>query len=699
MRTNKNLVLAFSAIGLFFLLPSADTQASRAIPRTVASSENVRLAIPRELQETSELGRLGLEVEPSVLRESVLQYIDTYIQHRRQTPARGHRVASVQSNFFRSCTKFFGEASNWTPQMTSAKDPTGGTAAILCWQEHERTLRSDTSLSDSRVPNRTERRDLAQQLVEQKWEAVQALPYQSVVGIVGLIPSYTELFNSAEKLARKSDCVGGKAATAMAYKLEEYFPEEANVQLARKLYKYGARCGTDFSGGKAAYRLALLEIWRNSCDQVPDLMSQVESNQEATQFRSRAKYWKAYCSEVLGRKMISREARESLLFEYPMTFHNLAANGSHKKSVDWIVREEAPPIAFRSLIRTDLNPLLRAIEALILRDNKDLAADLVDRHANRIQQTEPEVRLYVAAIMHKSNQALSKFRLLSALFQDVPRTVSGPTLKLFFPLWFFDIVQPQSGEELDPLLVTALIRQESAFNVRAQSRVGARGLMQLMPATARMLSTVRTSKLFDPKTNIELGTKYLRKRLAQYNGDVELTLAAYNAGFARVDQWKRRYPTENRLLFIDLIPFRETRDYVSSILRNYYWYTRLYGPELAIQSTRLPASVAGQIRTAETPATSGSLPSEILSAAQVDLSPVFQAIIRAQAGAARNGALTPTLGMIQTSANAIEDVNAAIQAPDTAEADDGQRLAPKDASPVNQVPTIPATSNPSIEAF
>lgn len=697
MRTNKNLVLALSASGLFFLLPSADTEASRAIPRTVASSENVRLAIPRELQETSELGRLGLEVEPSVLRENVLEYIDTYIQHRRQAPARGRRVASAPSKFLRSCTKFFGESSNWSPKMTSAKDPTGGTAAILCWQEHERTLRPDSSLSDSRPPNRTERRDLAQQLLEQKWEAVQGLPYQSVVGVVGLIPSYTELFSTAEKLARKSDCVGGKAATALAYKLEEYFPEEANVQLARKLYKYGARCGTDFSGGKAAYRLALLEIWRNNCGQVPELMSQVESNLEAAQFRSRAKYWKAYCSEVLGKKTVSREARESLLFEHPMTFHNLAANGLHNKSVDWIVREEAPPIAFRSLIRTDLNPLLRAIEALILRDNKDLASDLVDRHVHRIQQMEPEVRLYVAAIMHKSNQALSKFRLLSALFQDVPRTVSGPTLKLFFPLWFFDIVQPQSGEELDPLLVTALIRQESAFNVRAQSRVGARGLMQLMPATARMLAPVRTSKLFDPKTNIELGTKYLRKRLAQYNGDVELTLAAYNAGFARVDQWKRRYPTENRLLFIDLIPFRETRDYVSSILRNYYWYTRLYGPELAVQSTRLPASVAGQIRTAETPATAGSLPSEILSPAQVDLSPVFQAIIRAQAGAARQVVQPTSLDMMDASAS----VNAAIQASDPNEADESQRLVPEDISPINLVPATanPAISNPTIEAF
>jgi soluble lytic murein transglycosylase len=216
-------------------------------------------------------------------------------------------------------------------------------------------------------------------------------------------------------------------------------------------------------------------------------------------------------------------------------------------------------------------------------------------------------------------------------------------MRLYFPLWFFDLVQPQSGEELDPLLVTALIRQESAFNIHAQSRVGARGLMQLMPATARMLAPVRKSKLFDPKTNITLGTQYLRKRLAQYNGDVELTLAAYNAGSSRVDEWKRRYPTDNRILFIDLIPFKETRDYVSSILRNYYWYTKLYGAEISVhQEARQPAAVdAPPIASISAISADSTETSDIVTkVAQtgMDLSSVYQAITRAQSGLVRQPA-------------------------------------------------------------
>jgi soluble lytic murein transglycosylase len=74
-----------------------------------------------------------------------------------------------------------------------------------------------------------------------------------------------------------------------------------------------------------------------------------------------------------------------------------------------------------------------------------------------------------------------------------------------------------------------------------------------------------------------LGVKFFSSLLDRFSGDAELALAAYNAGPERVDSWLKRYPVANRALFVDLIPFRETRDYVSLIARNYYWYQALYG--------------------------------------------------------------------------------------------------------------------------
>ena len=103
---------------------------------------------------------------------------------------------------------------------------------------------------------------------------------------------------------------------------------------------------------------------------------------------------------------------------------------------------------------------------------------------------------------------------------------------------------------IDPRVVNAVIRVESAYDSRAVSPKGARGLMQLMPATGRQYGAL---DLFDPKVNIDAGVRYLKKLLSRY--DLPLALAAYNAGEAAVDR------------FGGIPPFRETQDYVSRILR------------------------------------------------------------------------------------------------------------------------------------
>jgi soluble lytic murein transglycosylase-like protein len=103
---------------------------------------------------------------------------------------------------------------------------------------------------------------------------------------------------------------------------------------------------------------------------------------------------------------------------------------------------------------------------------------------------------------------------------------------------------------VDPRLVNAVIRVESGYDSTAVSPKGARGLMQLMPATGRQYGAL---DLFDPKVNIDAGVRYLKKLLSRY--DLPLALAAYNAGEAAVDR------------FGGIPPFRETQDYVSRILR------------------------------------------------------------------------------------------------------------------------------------
>ena len=112
--------------------------------------------------------------------------------------------------------------------------------------------------------------------------------------------------------------------------------------------------------------------------------------------------------------------------------------------------------------------------------------------------------------------------------------------------------------ELDHLLVRSVIEVESCFDAYAVSRVGARGLMQLMPATANELGV---NEPFNARQNIRGGTSYLRKMLNRFNDDIELALAAYNAGPGAVEKYK------------GIPPYRETKSYVKRILSKYKKYS------------------------------------------------------------------------------------------------------------------------------
>ncbi|KAA0012543.1 transglycosylase SLT domain-containing protein [Billgrantia pellis] len=124
---------------------------------------------------------------------------------------------------------------------------------------------------------------------------------------------------------------------------------------------------------------------------------------------------------------------------------------------------------------------------------------------------------------------------------------------------------------VDPFLLMGIARRESAYNPEALSPAGARGLMQLMPGTATLLSRQLGISdpgpygVLDPELNIRLGSTYIRDMVDRYRGNRLAAAAAYNAGPGRVDRWLRDAPEEFDL-FVETIPFRETRDYVQAVL-------------------------------------------------------------------------------------------------------------------------------------
>jgi len=146
-------------------------------------------------------------------------------------------------------------------------------------------------------------------------------------------------------------------------------------------------------------------------------------------------------------------------------------------------------------------------------------------------------------------------------------------LSIRFPVNYEDIVEKNARRQgLPASLIFAIARQESAWQFDAHSRVGARGLMQIIPATAK--ETAKTigvryskNKLFDPAYNITLGSAYIRGLLERFDNNRALAAASYNAGPHRVDQWKAHSKAQLPIdIWIDIIPFKETRRYVRNIL-------------------------------------------------------------------------------------------------------------------------------------
>jgi soluble lytic murein transglycosylase len=156
-----------------------------------------------------------------------------------------------------------------------------------------------------------------------------------------------------------------------------------------------------------------------------------------------------------------------------------------------------------------------------------------------------------------------------------------------FGLYYKDIVLPYTQKTgLDPLLVYAMIRQESLFDSNAQSSAGARGLMQLMPATGAETAASEmwpanytTADLDRPFVNIRLGTSYLERQVAYLNGNLFAGLAAYNSGAGNAAIWVSMAQDDPDLL-LEIIRYSETRQYIQYIYENYGLYKRFYGRDL-----------------------------------------------------------------------------------------------------------------------
>ncbi len=295
----------------------------------------------------------------------------------------------------------------------------------------------------------------------------------------------------------------------------------------------------------------------------------------------RWRYWKARSLEQIGQRKKADPIYRELAKE--RSYYGFLA--ADRVGLPYNLKHKPVPVDKETLAEVKKLPgIQRARELLTLGRQADAR-----REWRMVTRSLPPQQAMAAA------KLAQRWNWHDQAIFTLARTGYWDDLALRFPLEHKNEVEKRADERnLDPSWVFGLIRQESAFNPSVRSRVGALGLMQLMPATARyvarkLLKQPRPPKRHDlttPDVNIHLGTTYLSDVMARMEQNPVLATAAYNAGPYRVTRWlpKHQLPAD---LWIELIPFKETRQYVKRVFTYAAIYDHRRGKEVQRLSQRL----------------------------------------------------------------------------------------------------------------
>ena len=312
-------------------------------------------------------------------------------------------------------------------------------------------------------------------------------------------------------------------------------------------------------------------------------------------------YWKARAHKARARSEAEREQAKAALQALAAGVGYYAQLAAHELGQPPALPPAPPPLTEAELDAARQNPGLQrglAMAQLGLRDEGR-------REWNFTLRGMGDRELIAAA------EVACKAADWQICINTSERTRELVDLRQRYPMPFAEAITARSRErELEPAFVFGLIRQETRFMPALRSHVGASGLMQVMPATARWTARkigleMRPEQITDIDVNLRLGTSYLRLVLDDFAGSQALAAAAYNAGPGRPRRWREGPPIE-AAAWTENIPFNETRDYVKKVLSNATIYAQLLGGNVPPLKARLGATIGP--REAGAPAPDGNLP-------------------------------------------------------------------------------------------
>ncbi|MFT6344755.1 MAG: soluble lytic murein transglycosylase [Paraglaciecola sp.] len=276
-------------------------------------------------------------------------------------------------------------------------------------------------------------------------------------------------------------------------------------------------------------------------------------------------YWKARAYEKVGAKKIADEGLRKLAKQ--RHYYGFLASG---KLSEVATLNDNPLL----LAKNDIDELARLPSAQRALEFRQLGRNLSARREwyflqSQLTQPQKVIAAVLASQQNWHDQAIFGFSN-SGYLDDLSRR---------FPMPFDSQLQSNAKKNnIDVAWAYAIIRRESSFMPDAASHAGALGLMQLMPGTARYLTKKKVEKnsLFNPNRNVELGTQYMRYLMDKMDNNRVLVTASYNAGWRKVQQWQPETGNMPLDLWIETIPYKETRNYVKAVLA----YQQIYSQHL-----------------------------------------------------------------------------------------------------------------------
>ncbi|MEZ4743038.1 MAG: transglycosylase SLT domain-containing protein [Bdellovibrionota bacterium] len=327
-----------------------------------------------------------------------------------------------------------------------------------------------------------------------------------------------------------------------------------------------------------------------------------ETNEDST--KAQSYFWIARTYSDLDKKEEAQEYLNLLISKYPLNYYSVIASKEYSKegSIQWQhlfsdYQKLSMSLNDRNIYneissKTDqsLSNLIKRAEILIkarMGDWSKLAVEELDKPFKDSfdSKTYPEAFIYLSRLHYLSGNYMPSIIYTTTLAQENENFWQKwpEQVLIYFPTPYLDIFDRNAMEtDIDKHLLLSISRQESAFNKLARSHANAYGLMQLIIPTAQKYAegiefedSDLKDKLFEPEVSILIGSRYLKSLKLHYGGYLPGMLAAYNAGEYAVDTWLERRYNKDPLIWIELVPFGETRGYIKNVWRNSIIYSFL----------------------------------------------------------------------------------------------------------------------------